>query len=148
MTTAQTVFTVGDTLRLGNSTIGYQHAKIVAKSAVQAGGSHAGGTTTFTANVSFTLDQKYRLSSDLSANSTVGDSINSGGVTRFWEYRDNVDKAPGQTEWSNNVANNTANDELHIVISDEDGDITGVKDNWQSLSGNDQELPVTSFNPT
>ena len=138
MTTAQTVFTVGDTVRLGNSTIGYQTAKIVAKSAVQAGGSHAGGTTTFTANVSFTLDQKYRLSSDLSANSTVGDSINSGGVTRFWEYRDNVDKAPGQSDWSNNVANNTANDELHIVISDEDGDITGVKDNilevWEGLS--------------
>ena len=138
MTTAQTVFTVGDTVRLGNSTIGYQTAKIVAKSAVQAGGSHAGGTTTFTANVSFTLDQKYRLSSDLSANSTVGDSINSGGVTRFWEYRDNVDAAPGQTDWSNNVANNTANDELHIVISDEDGDITGVKDNilevWEGLS--------------
>ena len=103
MTTAQTVFTVGDTVRLGNSTIGYQTAKIVAKSAVQAGGSHAGGTTTFTANVSFTLDQKYRLSSDLSANSTVGDSINSGGVTRFWEYRDNVDGVPGQTEYSNNV---------------------------------------------
>ena len=30
-------------------------------------------------------------------------------------------------------------------------DITGVKDvvrDWQSLLGNDQELPVTSFNPT
>jgi hypothetical protein len=138
MTTAQTVFTVGDTVRLGNSTIGYQTAKIVAKSAVQAGATLSGGTTTFLANVSFTLDQKYRLSSDLSANSTVGDSINSGGVTRFWEYRDNVDKAPGQTDWSNNVANNTANDELHIVISDEDGDITGVKDNilevWEGLS--------------
>jgi len=38
-----------------------------------------------------------------------------------------VDKAPGQSEYSNNVANNTANDELHIVISDEDGDITGIK---------------------
>ena len=127
MTTAQTVFTVGDTLRLGNSTIGYQHAKIVAKSAVQAGGSHAGGTTTFTANVSFTLDQKYRLSTNMSANSTVGDSINSGGLTRFWEYKDNVDKTPGQTEWSNNVANNTANDELHIIVADEDGLITGRK---------------------
>jgi hypothetical protein len=138
MTTAQTVFTVGDTVRLGNSTIGYQTAKIVAKSAVQAGATFADGDTTFLANVSFTLDQKYRLSSDLSANSTVGDSINSGGVTRFWEYRDNIDKAPGQTDWSNNVANNTANDELHIVISDEDGQITGVKDNilevWEGLS--------------
>jgi|TARA_R110002096_G_scaffold301014_2_gene495733 hypothetical protein len=138
MTTAQTVFTVGDTVRLGNSTIGYQHAKIVAKSAVQAGGNHDSGTTTFTANVSFTLDQKYRLSTAMSSNSTVGDSINSGGVTRFWEFKDNVDKAPGQSEWSNNVANNTANDELHIVVTDEDGLITGVKDNilevWEGLS--------------
>ena len=104
MTTAQTVFTVGDSVRLGNSTIGYQTAKIVAKSAVQAGGNHDSGVTTFTANVSFTLDQKYRLSTAMSSNSTVGDSINSGGITRFWEHRDNVDKAPGQTEYSNNVA--------------------------------------------
>jgi hypothetical protein len=127
MTTAQTVFTVGDTVRLGNTSIGYQTAKIIAKSAVQAGASFADSDTTFTANVSFTLDQKFRLSSDFSCNNSVGDGINSGGVTRFWEHRDNVDKAPGQTEYSNNVANNTANDELHIVISDEDGDITGIK---------------------
>jgi hypothetical protein len=127
MTTAQTVFTVGDTVRLGNTSIGYQTAKIIAKSAVQAGATFADSDTTFTANVSFTLDQKFRLSSDFSCNNSVGDGINSGGVTRFWEHRDNVDKAPGQTEYSNNVANNTANDELHIVISDEDGDITGIK---------------------
>ena len=138
MTTAQTVFTVGDQVRLGNSTIGYQTAKIVAKSAVQAGASYASSDTTFSANVSFTLDQKLRLSTNFSCNSTVGDSINSGGITRFWEYRDNVDAAPGHSEWSNNVANNTANDELHIVVADEDGDITGVKGSilevWESLS--------------
>jgi hypothetical protein len=127
MTTAQTVFTVGDSVRLGNTSIGYQTAKIIAKSAVQAGATFADSDTTFTANVSFTLDQKFRLSSDFSCNNSVGDGINSGGVTRFWEYKDNVDKAPGQSEYSNNVANNTANDELHIIISDEDGDITGTK---------------------
>jgi len=127
MTTAQTVFTVGDSVRLGNSSIGYQTVKITAKSAVQAGATFADSDTTFTANVSFTIDQKYRLASDYSSNNSVGDSINSGGVTRFWEFKDNVDKAPGQSEYSNNVANNTANDELHIVISDEDGDITGIK---------------------
>ena len=69
------------------------------------------------------MDQKFRLSSNFSCNNSVGDGINSGGVTRFWEYKDNVDKAPGQSEYSNNVANNTANDELHIIVSDEDGDI-------------------------
>jgi len=127
MTTAQTVFTVGDSVRLGNSSIGYQTVKITAKSAVQAGATYADSDTTFLANVSFTVDPKFRLSTNWSCNNSVGDSINSGGVTRFWEHRDNVDKTPGQTEYSNNVANNTANDELHIVISDEDGDITGIK---------------------
>ena len=138
MTTAQTVFSVGDQVRLGNTSIGYQTVKITAKGAVQAGATFAGSTTTFLANVSFTIDQKYRLASDLSVNNSVGDSINSGGVTRFWEYRDNVDKAPSQSEYSNNVANNTANDELHIVVSDEDGTITGTRDNilevWEGLS--------------
>ena len=129
MTTAQTVFSVGDNVRLGNSTIGYQTAKITAKSAVQAGGAYDDSDTTFTANVSFTLDTNFRLSTDWSCNNSVGDSINSGGVTRFWEYRDNVDKAPGQSEYSNNVANNTANDELHIVVTDQDGTITGTRDN-------------------
>jgi len=128
MTTAQTVFTVGDQIRLGNSSIGYQTVKITAKSAVQAGATYSTDTT-FLANVSFTIDQKFRLSTNLSVNNSVGDSINSGGVTRFWEYKDNVDKAPSQSDWSNNVANNTANDELHIVVSDEDGDITGQKGN-------------------
>jgi len=138
MTTAQTVFSVGDSVRLGNSSIGYQTVKITAKSAVQSGAAFADSDTTFTANVSFTVEPKFRLSTNFSCNNSVGDSINSGGVTRFWENRDNVDKAPGQTEWSNNVANNTANDELHIVVSDEDGLITGVKDNilevWEGLS--------------
>ena len=78
------------------------------------------------------------MSTAYAANSTVGDGINSGGITRLWEGKDIVDTAPGQTEYSNNIANNTANDELHIVVWDQDGDITGVKDNvlevWEGLS--------------
>ena len=130
-TTAQTVFTVGDLVRLGNSTIGYQTSKIAAISSVSAGGTYTSGNTTtvFSANVSFTLDAALRLSSAVSVNSSVGDTINSGGVTRFWEYRDNVDKAPSQSDYANNVANNTANDELHIVVTDQDGTITGQRDN-------------------
>ena len=52
------------------------------------------------------------MSTDYGANSSVGDGINSGGLTRFWEGRDLTDVAPGQTDYSNNVANNTANDVL------------------------------------
>ena len=128
--TAQTHFTVGDTVRLGNTTLGYQTVKVVAigDTSIAANTYTSGNNTTeWTGNVAITVDPKYRLSDTFTANSTVGDGINSGGITRFWEYRDNVDKTPGQTEWSNNVANNTANDELHIVIADQDGDITGRK---------------------
>ena len=126
---AQTFFTVGDNVRLGNSTIGYQTVKISAIGATAMDATYTSGnnTTEWTGNVVITIADKYRLSSDYSANSSQGDDINSGGITRFWEYRDNVDAAPGQTEYSNNVANNTANDELHIVIADQDGDITGRK---------------------
>ena len=137
---AQTHFTVGDQVRLGNSTIGYQTVQVtsIGDTAMDATYTSGNNTTEWTGNVVITVDPKYRLSSDFSANSTQGDDINSGGITRFWEYRDNVDAAPGQTEYSNNVANNTANDELHIVIADQDGDITGVKGQilevWEGLS--------------
>ena len=139
--TAQTHFTVGDTVRLGNTTLGYQTVKVVAigDTSIAANTYTSGNNTTeWTGNVAITVDPKYRLSDTFTANSTVGDGINSGGITRFWEYRDNVDGAPGQTEYSNNVANNTANDELHIVIADQDGDITGTKGQilevWEGLS--------------
>ena len=126
---AQTHFTVGDQVRLGNSTIGIQTVTVTAigDTAMDATYTSGNNTTEWTGNVVITIDPKYRLSSAYSANSSQGDDINSGGITRFWEYRDNVDGAPGQTEYSNNVANNTANDELHIVIADQDGDITGRK---------------------
>ena len=137
---AQTHFTVGDLVRLGNSSIGYQIIPVsaIGDTAMDATYTSGNTTTKWTANVVVTLDTKYRLSAAYAANSTVGDGINSGGITRFWEGRDLVDKAPGQTEYSNNIANNTANDELHIVVWDQDGDITGVKDNvlevWQGMS--------------
>jgi len=138
---AQTFFTVGDQVRLGNSTIGYQTTKITAIGATSlASNAYTSGnnTTTYIGNVAITIADKYRLSTDYSANVTQGDDINSGGITRFWEFRDNVGAAPGQSDYSTNVANNTANDELHIVVLDQDGDITGTRDNilevWEGVS--------------
>ena len=94
---AQTHFTVGDQVRLGNSTIGYQTVQVtsIGDTAMDATYTSGNNTTEWTGNVVITVDPKYRLSSDFSANSTQGDDINSGGITRFWEYRDNVDAAPG-----------------------------------------------------
>ena len=108
MNNAQTFFTVGDIVRLGNSSIGYQETQVTAIGATSVSAEYHSGnnTTEWTATCNLTIDDKYRLSTDYGANSSVGDGINSGGLTRFWEGRDLTDVAPGQTDYSNNVANN------------------------------------------
>jgi len=46
-------------------------------------------------------------------------------VTRYWEFYDLVSKAPGTSPYVTQAGG--SNDELHIVVVDEDGGITGVK---------------------
>ena len=45
-----------------------------------------------------------------------------------WDYEDEFDGAPGTSTWaaSQNVANFTADDELHVIVIDEDGAFTGT----------------------
>ncbi len=50
---------------------------------------------------------------------------NGATVTRYWEFYDLVSKAPGTSPFVTNAGG--SNDELHIVIVDEDGGMTGVK---------------------
>lgn len=108
MTSIANLFTVGDFIKVGNSTIGNQYLKI----------STIGAATTDGGNSSFTLgfSGKYTLSTDYS----------SPDVVRYWEYYNVVDGAPGQTSWMTNFGNTSANDELHIIVTDEDGKFSGV----------------------
>ena len=46
-------------------------------------------------------------------------------VTRYWEFYDLVSKAPGTSPYVTQAGG--SNDELHIVVVDEDGGITGTK---------------------
>ena len=46
-------------------------------------------------------------------------------VTRYWEFYDLVSKAPGTSPYVTQAGG--SNDELHIVVIDEDGGMTGVK---------------------
>ncbi len=49
---------------------------------------------------------------------------NGGNVRRRWKYYESVDRAPGTSAY---VADRSgANDELHVVVVDEDGGLTGV----------------------
>lgn len=100
---------VGDIITVGNTEIGFQDLKITA---LAANAVYSGGNTTF--EVSFAGN--YGLSVNFYANA----------VERSWEYYNNVERAPGQSDYVFKFGNNLANDELHIIVADEDGKFTGV----------------------
>ena len=50
---------------------------------------------------------------------------NGATVTRYWEFYDLVDKAPGTSPYA--TSKGGSGDEMHIVVVDEDGGITGTK---------------------
>jgi len=126
--------TVGDILEVGNTTTGVQYMKIATLGSVQTI-SVAGPASNSFFNVTFddTFKQRSDISIEASANSTTNI------FTRRWEYFNSVDTAPGI---SNYVANRTSNtsiaDEVHIVVADEDGAITGIPGQilevWSNLS--------------
>lgn len=99
--------TVGDLIEVGNTKIGYQFLSVTAIS-----------NLTSTSNVfSFTVtcDDEVKLSSNVSINY----------VTRFWEHYNTVDVAPGQSDYVLQYGNTSAQDELHIVLTDDGGKFSG-----------------------
>jgi len=50
---------------------------------------------------------------------------NGANVKRLWEYYDMVSSAPGTSPFATSKA--ATNDEMHVVVVDEDGDITGTR---------------------
>jgi hypothetical protein len=99
---------VGDLIAAGNSTIGTQYLKVTSIGAV----SNAANNGTF--NISFATPYTLSMGS------------NTGTFTRTWEYFGVVDRAPGISYYQSHTAANNINDEVHIVISDEDGYFTGT----------------------
>jgi len=91
-----TVVNIGDIIPVGNSTIGIQDMKVLAVN---------------TSVITFT--SKFTLSTDFT-----------GNVVRNWEYYNNVNGAPGTSDWTTNKSG--SNDEIHVVVVDEDGAITGT----------------------
>ena len=115
-------FAVGDIVRLGNTSIGFTEKRVSALGSTTTSGEAGGGATTFSATANISFESKFTLSTAFSQN------LVSGSLTRKWEFYNNFEKSPGTSNWCNNVANNTdAFDELHLVVQDEDGAITGVK---------------------
>ena len=89
---------IGDKIKFGNSTVGIAYLEVTA----------ANSTT-------FTFKQNYTGAVDLS---TVA-------FSRYWKYWDQVRAAPGTSTYVTDKGG--VGDEIHVVVSDEDGDITGTK---------------------
>jgi hypothetical protein len=103
--------TIGDFLEAGNSSIGKQYLQITSFDANTTGNAtHAFFTVNF--------DNKYGLSTDYTSNTVV----------RYWQYFNSVDVAPGTSTYQSNFGNTSAKDEVHVVVVDEDGSITGTPD--------------------
>lgn len=105
-----------DLLQFGNSSIGQQALKITSAGAATDISSTVNGTV---AEATFTLHFEDELR--LIANQSVSTSI-----TRYWEFYDLVDQAPGQSDYVRSFGNGAANDEIHVVVVDSDGLYTGV----------------------
>ena len=79
-----------------------------------------GNTIVFSAQAVITFDSKFTGSANAVANS-------SNSLTRYWEFYNQVDKAPGQSTFVATYGNTAANDELHVVVVDEDGLFSGAR---------------------
>ena len=130
--------TVGDYIKAGNSTVGYQYVKVTAKSTAGVEGS-ANATVnvasfTYQSVMTVNVDTKIALSGTVKV--TANADANTG-VTRFWEFYNAVDKAPGTSTFMTSQGLGTQ-DELHIVVSDAGGKFSGTQNSilevWTNLS--------------
>lgn len=100
---------IGDIVRVGNSEIGFQDLRVTA---LATNATYASANTTYVIN----FESPYSLSTNFYSNT----------INRNWEYYNNVSKTPGQSDYVKKFGNTAANDELHVVVTDEDGKFTGV----------------------
>ena len=99
-----------DRLQVGNTTIGYQYLKITGISSA---------VTSNSAVITLNFEDPLKLSSSFTYTDT--------SITRYWEFFNLIDAAPGQSTYQQEFGNTSVNsDELHIVVVDENGKFSGV----------------------
>lgn len=108
-TFAYNEFSIGDNIISGNSSIGYQNLYITAVSNVV--------TNSTASAITFSLQQPYRLHTAYVSNTSI---------TRIWEFTNVVGTAPGQSNYVQLNGNTAAQDEMHVVVVDDNGQFTGT----------------------
>ena len=106
--------TIGDFIEVTDVNLNKQKLKIKSVGNL---GTVGNSSTTYTSFFNLTFENTNNLASNISSNT----------FTKYWEFHNLVDVAPDQTDYVNNVTGaTTAKDELHVVVVDEDGKLTGV----------------------
>lgn len=127
---------VGDYIKAGNSTVGYQFLKVTAKNTAGVEGD-ANATVnvasyTYQSVMTVNVDNKFALSGTVQITSNT-----TAGAERYWEFYNAVDKAPGISTFMTSQGLSTQ-DELHIVVSDAGGKFSGTQNSilevWSNLS--------------
>ena len=103
-------YSVGDQILAGNAAIGFQYLQIANTLSVTA--NVAANTTTLTMQ----FQAPYRLATAYSTST----------VSRYWEFHNVVNVAPGTSDYVINNGNSAAIDELHVVVVDDNGLFTGT----------------------
>lgn len=109
-TALTSLINVTDKIKIGNTTVGFQYLTVTGISSTA---NDSAGVIT----VNF--EDKLKLSSSFTYTDTE--------ISRYWEFYNVVDEAPGQSQYHLEFGNSSVNsDELHIVVVDENGKFSGV----------------------
>ena len=124
----QELFNAGDVIEIGNTSIGTQQIRV-------------NSTSSNATHAILSLAGPLKLAANISQAS----------VTAYWEYYNQFNAAPGTSTYVTQFGNTAAKDEVHLVIVDEDGAITGnpgaVLEKYEGLSrATDAKLADNSTN--
>jgi phage tail sheath protein FI len=117
-----TQLSIGDLIKLGNSSIGTQYIKITALGTT----STTSNATASIATVNVSFSDSNKLFTDYVISNTVNGNTTVANLTRNWEYFNLVDLAPGTSDWVATYGNTAAVDQVHVVVADHNGEFTGV----------------------
>lgn len=107
---------VGDIIRAGNTLLSFEYLTITSIGTVDKTEDANTASETGEATVTIQFDDRYTLAEDFSSTT----------VNRRWGAFELVEQAPGQSTWQTQNGNTSAQDEIHVVVYDEDGFISGI----------------------
>jgi hypothetical protein len=108
---------VGDYLKVGNTSAGQQYLRISSVGSVTDTYDDGDANTTAVSTFTVTFNKK----------NTTGSTLTGSTIDRYWEYYNVIDRAPQRTQFfADRNSNTSLNDAMHVIVEDEDGAITGT----------------------